>query len=147
RRLHLLSATPTPGVRFYSTALGRAYEVTTESAADAILGQALDTVDFPAVIEAAYADGVRLFLEMGPGASCSRVIGAILGERPHRARPACVAGTDGPATVLRLLAQLVVERVSVDLRSLYERKEESRPRMSTRSFVVPIGGRPFVVPR
>ena len=45
--------------RFYSAALGRAYELTEDSAADAILAQALDTVDFPAVIEAAYRDGVR----------------------------------------------------------------------------------------
>ncbi len=89
RRLHLLPTTPPPNVRFHSAALGRAYELTEDSAADAILAQALDTVDFPAVIEAAYRDGVRLFLEMGPGASCTRLIGAVLGDRPHRARSVC----------------------------------------------------------
>ena len=89
RRLHLLPTTPPPNVRFYSTALGHAYELTEDNAADAILAQALDAIDFPAVIEAAYRDGVRLFVEMGPGASCTRMIGAILGERPHRTRSVC----------------------------------------------------------
>ena len=80
---------PPPNVRFYSTALGRAYELSADNAADAILCKALDTIDFPAVIEAAYRDGVRFFVEMGPGASCSRMIDVILGNRPHRARSVC----------------------------------------------------------
>ena len=94
RELHRLPTTPPAGVRFYSAALGRAYELSQDSAAEALLAQALDTVDFPALIESAYADGVRLFVEIGPGASCSRMIPAILGDRPHRARSACPAGTD-----------------------------------------------------
>ena len=89
RRLHLLPTTPPSNVRFYSTALGRPYELSEDNAADAILAQALDTIDFPAVIEAAYRDGVRLFVEMGPGASCLRMIDVILGDRPHRARLVC----------------------------------------------------------
>ena len=121
RRLHLLPTTPPPNVRFYSAALGRAYELTEDNAADAILAQALDTIDFPAVIEAAYRDGVRLFVEMGPGASCTRMIGAILGDRPHRARSVCAPGADGVSAVLRLLGMLVAERVAVDLRPLYGR--------------------------
>ncbi len=95
RELHRLPTTALPGVHFYSTALARSFELNPDSAAEAILAQALDTVDFPSVIESAYRDGVRLFLEMGPGASCTRMIGSILGDRPHRARSACVAGTDG----------------------------------------------------
>src|SRR5262249_12118827 len=51
RNLHLLPTTPPEGVHFYSGAWGSAYDLTAESAADAILGHALDTVDYPAVIE------------------------------------------------------------------------------------------------
>ena len=40
----------------------------------------------PEVIEAAYRDGVRVFIEIGPGNSCSRMIGKILADRPHLAR-------------------------------------------------------------
>ncbi len=67
RDLHRLPTSMPPGVRFYSTALARSFELNPDSAAESILAQALDTVDFPAVIESAYRDGVRIFLEMGPG--------------------------------------------------------------------------------
>ncbi len=148
RALHSLPTSPQPGIRFYSTALARSYELTSDNAADAILAQALDTVDFPAVIEAAYRDGVRIFLEMGPGASCTRTIDAILGERPHRARSASVAGSDGVSLVLRMLAHLCAERVAVDLSPLYISEPVPRvaqPPVEKRLLSVPVGGAPFVV--
>src|SRR5262249_55085089 len=149
RELHHLPTTSLPGVRFYSTALARSFELNPDSAAEAILAQALDTVDFPAVIESAYRDGVRLFLEMGPGASCTRMIDPILGDRPHRARSACVAGADDVSLVLRLLAQLCAERVPVDLSPLYGPETVQRvapPPAERRLVSVPVGGAPFVVP-
>ncbi|WP_041974894.1 type I polyketide synthase, partial [Geobacter sp. OR-1] len=86
--LHLFNVTPPPGVTYYSGAKGAAYDITRESAAGAILSQAVEGIDFPAVINSAYDDGVRLFLEMGPGGSCSRMISRILEGRPHLARSA-----------------------------------------------------------
>jgi len=149
RRLHLLPTTPPPNVRFYCTALARPYELSEDNAADAILAQALDTIDFPAVIEAAYRDGVRVFVEMGPGASCSRMIGAILGDRPHRARSVCAPGADGASAALRLLAMLIAERVDVDLGPLYGRDDAPTLAETTapeRAIAIPIGGEPFIVP-
>lgn len=154
RDLHLFPTTPPPGVRFYSGVLGQAYEVNTESAAESILGQALKGFDFTRVIESAYADGVRLFLEMGPGASCSRMIRQILEGRPHLARSACVLGQDSVTTVLSLLGTLIAERVPVDLNGLYGRgetvvvsppREEEPQRESSRTLVIPLGGKPFEV--
>ncbi len=66
RELHRLPTTSPHGVRFYSAALGRSYDVNRDSTAEALLAQALDTVDFPALIDRAYHDGARLFLEVGP---------------------------------------------------------------------------------
>ena len=70
--LHLFETTPPAGVRFYSVAGGAAYELARETAAESITEQAVHGFDFPAVVEQAYADGVRIFVEMGPGASTSR---------------------------------------------------------------------------
>ncbi len=145
RELHSLPTQAPPGVRFYSTALGHAYDLTLDNAAEAILAQALDTIDFPAVIDAVHRDGVRLFVEIGPGASCSRMIAAILGPRPHRARSACVAGADGVGSVLRVLAQLAVERVPLDLESLFSEPVEELP-PGKHIVRVKIGGEPFQVP-
>ncbi len=147
RDLHLFSTTPPSGITFYSGARGRSFEVDRESAADAILAQALEGVDYPAVIEAAYNDGVRIFLEMGPGGSCSRMIGRILAGRPHIARSACYAGQDPVSTVMRLVAHLVSERLPVDLSPLYPANPVQLLSTSRQAMVrVPIGGEPFSPP-
>jgi PfaB family protein len=119
RQLHLFPTTPPPGIRFYSGARSAAYEVNRESAADSILAQAVEGINFPATIEQAYNDGARLFLEMGPGSSCSRMISRILENRPHLARSICHQGQDPTSGLLRLLAQLVAERVPMDLSPLF----------------------------
>jgi acyl transferase domain-containing protein/3-hydroxymyristoyl/3-hydroxydecanoyl-(acyl carrier protein) dehydratase/1-acyl-sn-glycerol-3-phosphate acyltransferase len=79
--LHRWPVTPNPKLRIYSGALARAYTPSTEACASAILGQADRSLDFRKVIEQAYADGVRVFVELGPRAACSGWIEKILGER------------------------------------------------------------------
>ena len=122
RDLHLLKTTPPAGVRFYGAARGEAYVPDRASAAEAIVGLAVDTVDFPAVIRRAHDDGIRVFVEVGPGASCSRMIRATLRDRPHLAASACVAGADAVVTLLDLLGRLIAERVPVDLAPFYGRE-------------------------
>jgi len=119
RDLHLFTTTPPAGVTFYSGAAGSSYQMHRRNAADAILAQAIEGIDYPKVIEAAYADGVRYFIEMGPGGSCSRMIGRILAGRPHIARSACLPGVESNSALLRLLAQLTAERLPVNLEPLF----------------------------
>jgi len=119
RDLHLFSTNVNPELTFYSGATGSPYQVNRRSAADAILAQAVEGIDYPRVIEAAYAEGVRYFIEMGPGGSCSRMIGRMLAGRPHVARSACLPGVEPGSAVLRLLAQLYSERVPLNLEPLY----------------------------
>ncbi len=119
RQLHLLDTKPPDGIRFYSAAQQQSYAVNPASAADAILAQAVSGIDFAQTIEQAYADGVRIFVETGPQASCSRMIGKILDGRPHLAQSACVQGEDDTTTVLRLMAALYAEGVLADLGPLY----------------------------
>lgn len=153
RALHLLPTAAPPKLRFYSGAWGRSYPVTSASAADSITAQAVGPVDFPRLIETAYSDGVRLFIEMGPGASCTRMIGQILEGRPHLARSACVAGQGSFGTILHLLASLIAEGVPVDLESLYGTPSfavgHRDPVESTaiHGIVLPTTGKPVAVPR
>jgi acyl transferase domain-containing protein/3-hydroxymyristoyl/3-hydroxydecanoyl-(acyl carrier protein) dehydratase len=119
RALHDLPTSPPAGVSFYSGRWGNRYDVDRDTAADSIVAQALGTVDYPAVVRAAYGDGVRHFVELGPRNTCSRLIRLILGDAPHTARSACQRGGDPVGVVLRLLAHLHAERVPVDLTPLY----------------------------
>ncbi len=116
---HVLPATPPAGVRFYSGAWCMAYEPTESKAADSITDNALRGFDFPSVVEKAWSDGVRVFLEAGPQGSCTRMIGRILEGRPHLAVSACLRGQDGYATLLRAVAQAAEAGVHVDLEALY----------------------------
>jgi PfaB family protein len=144
RQLHLFPTTPPPGIDFYSSAYGQRYPLSEEKVADAILAQALATVDYTKVIEAAYDDGVRVFLEMGPGNSCSRMIGRILKGRPHLARAVCYPGQEPTSLILRCLAQAISERVPVNLAALYADIELAEaPAKSKVKIMTTIGGRVF----
>ena len=152
RELHCFDTTPPADVEFYSCAWGRAYTPNRETAADAIEAQALGTVDFPRVIRAAYAAGVQTFIEIGPGNSCSRMIGKILGARPHFARSLAVAGQAPVTQFLRTMGQLYAEHVPVDLDILYGGEDAGQPhagadsRSAGKSVTVSITGAPFLTP-
>ena len=83
RRVHHRPTRPVPGVRFYSHATGGAYVPTDDSAADALLAQATRTIRFPDVVESAWKDGARIFVELGPGGACTGAIRSVLGDREH----------------------------------------------------------------
>lgn len=134
--LHRFAVTPPPGIRFHSCGWARPYEIGTDACAQSIVDQALHTVDFPAVIERAYDEGVRVFLEIGPGASCTRMIGDILAGRPHAAVAVCVPERDGVESLLAALARLVAERVTVDLSQLYDVDPPAREAVPADAVVV-----------
>jgi len=80
-QLHRREVTPQPGLRIYSGGPGGSYKPSADACAEAILAQSNRTLDFRQVIESAWQDGVRIFIEHGPQGSCSRWIRDILGER------------------------------------------------------------------
>jgi acyl transferase domain-containing protein/3-hydroxymyristoyl/3-hydroxydecanoyl-(acyl carrier protein) dehydratase/1-acyl-sn-glycerol-3-phosphate acyltransferase len=79
--IHRRPVAPRNDLRVYSGAHAGPYTPSSEACAQAILGQANRRLDFRGVIERAWADGVRVFVEQGPQAGCSRWIREILGER------------------------------------------------------------------
>ncbi|MBL8299603.1 MAG: hypothetical protein JNN30_14800 [Rhodanobacteraceae bacterium] len=106
------TAAPRHG-RIYSTASGRPYTPDSEACAQAILAQAVDTIDIRALVENAWNDGVRVFVEHGPGGTFGRAIRHVLG-----AREALVVSLDrhgdGIETVLGATAALLAAGVAVD---------------------------------
>ncbi|MFI6446621.1 SDR family oxidoreductase [Kitasatospora sp. NPDC050543] len=69
-------------------------------------------VRFVEQIEAMYAAGARVFVEAGPGSVLTRLVGGVLGDRPHRAVP--VEGRRrGLPGFLDALAELAVAGVPV----------------------------------
>ncbi|TCO55834.1 beta-ketoacyl synthase N-terminal-like domain-containing protein [Actinocrispum wychmicini] len=118
--LHRRPTTAAPGIRFYRGATGEWYYPTEESAADALTEQAISPVDFPAVIERAWQDGVRVFVEHGPAAQCTGWIRRILGDREHLA-----VALDGPRDaglwqLSTVVAELAAAGVKVHIDALTE---------------------------
>ena len=127
RALHNIETVAPPGIVFYSGVSGRAYQVDRRSAAEAIAAQASQPIDFAKTIETAYADGIGLFIEVGPGASCTRMIERILGDRPHAACSGCRPDRDPFTAVLEVLAESIVHGVPVNLAKLYGDDEGRLP--------------------
>jgi len=146
RELHRFDTTPPVEVEFYSCAWGRAYVPDRETAADSIEAQAMDTIDFPRVIRAAYGAGVRTFIEVGPGNSCSRMIDKILADRPHFAVSLAVAGPDPVAHFLRTLGELHAAGVPLNLEMLNAGAPAAVARPAGRCVTVSITGAPLVAP-
>jgi acyl transferase domain-containing protein/3-hydroxymyristoyl/3-hydroxydecanoyl-(acyl carrier protein) dehydratase len=144
RRLHRFPTNPPQGLRYYGCAAGKPHRLTTESAADAILAQAIYGFDYTRTIERAYADGIRIFVEMGPHNSCTRMVSAILGERPHTALSLSSRSGSEVTTVLCALGTLAAHGVVPDLCPLYPHNEmalSGDAKKAAPPILIPVGRR------
>lgn len=83
RSLHTRPTKAVNDVRFYSNYLAQWIHPNQENVANALTGQALQTIDFPKLILRAWQDGVRVFIEHGPKKSLTTAISSILKGKPH----------------------------------------------------------------
>ncbi len=119
RELHTLPTTPPSKISFYSSAWGKQYAVDRETAAESITCNAIHGFDFVALIRQAQADGIHGFVELGPGASCTRMIHQILDDPETFAVSLADQGRETPGSLLRLLADLISRRIPIDIRPLF----------------------------
>lgn len=136
-RLHARETHPIRHGRIYSSAWATAYEPSTSNCTQAILDQAIETLDIRRVIEQAWQDGVRVFVEHGPGSSFARAIRAQLGDRD-----ALIISLDrkglGLDGLWQIVAQLLSAGIAIDLDAIRQRLGISAP--------LPAPARPYRVP-
>ena len=119
-KLHHRDTRDVPGVRFYTNATNTWFRPTSKLAADAITGQALRTLDFTKTVEAAWNDGVRVFIEHGPRGLCSGWIRQILEGKEHLVVPPDVTGRSGVRQLMNAAAWLAAGGVDADVNALTE---------------------------
>ena len=119
RDLHKFGCTPCPDIDFYSCTRAGRYIPTTETAAQSILDQAIKGFDYVRLINQAWEDGIRVFVEMGPGNSCTRAIGQILQDRDHLALSLSSTKGDDLNVLVQALATLAAHGVDLDLTRLF----------------------------
>ena len=76
-------------------------------------------LDFPRLVNRAYNDNVRIFIEVGVGSNCSRWISEILKDKEHLAVSLNRRGVDDHTSIIKALAKLFSHRVELDLSPLY----------------------------
>ncbi|MEV4314047.1 PfaB family protein [Actinocrispum sp. NPDC049592] len=96
-----------------------------------------NTVDFSRLIRTAYDRGFRYFVEVGPGATCTRWINETLDGTDHVAVSVDRRGAPGATVLAQALARLISHGVPVDLDQLFGPRDEKPAR---RAFPVRCGG-------
>jgi acyl transferase domain-containing protein/NAD(P)H-dependent flavin oxidoreductase YrpB (nitropropane dioxygenase family)/NAD(P)-dependent dehydrogenase (short-subunit alcohol dehydrogenase family) len=74
-----------PRIPVYGNAAGDVYPAETTGIRARLTRHLLEPVDFIDLIERMYCDGARLFIESGPSDLLTKMVGDILGDRPHLA--------------------------------------------------------------
>ncbi len=134
-------------VRFYTHATRARYRPERSAVARALTDQALAPLDFPAVIEQAWQDGVRIFLEQGPQGGCAARIRKILGNREHAAIAIDLAGVDSLRQAANATAQLIVAGVPGASAEIFERLAGQPVPTSRRVFTLPAHAEPVRPPQ
>ncbi|PWC90987.1 hypothetical protein TSH100_02705 [Azospirillum sp. TSH100] len=110
---------------------------------DLLAGQIAGTVRFRETVQALYADGVRTFVEVGPGAVLTGLVAQCLDDRPHLAVPLDRCGANGVVSLLDGLGALAVQGVRIDFGALWAGFAEERKPRKPSPAAVQISGANF----
>ncbi len=108
-----------PPINFYSAAEYDYTQLDREKIAHNIAKALCQPLDFPHLINRVYQDGIRFFLELGAGNTCTRWIRETLKNKHHIAVAIDTRGIPNHTSIIRTLAKLVSHQVNMDISSLY----------------------------
>lgn len=114
-----------PDATVFSGVSAAAHSADPDAIRDALADQIASPIRFVDTIEAMYASGARVFVEVGPKAVLTGLTSKILGSREHVAVSMERKGKSGHASFLLGLAQLAAAGVPLDLTAL--RRDEQTP--------------------
>jgi PfaB family protein len=134
----------TPQIDFYSAATYGCTPLDTQTVAQTIANTLCQPVDFPRLIHQVYADGTRIFIELGPGGTCSRWIRDTLKSADHTTIPFNQRGVEDHVSIVRTLAKLLSHRVPLDLSPLCAKHDSTTsPQLSSQKALatkITLGG-------
>jgi len=113
----------TPSCPVWSNATAAPYPVTAAEIRTVLAGQVAAPVRWVEQIEAMYAAGARIFVEVGPGRTLTELAGRILADRPHTVIACDVPGEHGVRRLLLSLAELATHGVPVDPAPLFSGRD------------------------
>lgn len=142
-RMHHFPVTDHPSVTFYSAANYSPTSLTQNVLAHNMARIVCKPVDFPRLVNRVYADGARIFIELGPRSTCTRWINESLQDKAHLALSINTPGVDDITGIMRLIAKMVSHRVQLDLSVLFARDQVATETRRTLIQTVTLGGEPI----
>jgi len=118
--LHSVPVMNQPGMTLYSAATYQPMPIDRRTIAQHIAHELCTCLDFPRLIQLAYNDGARIFVELGAGSNCARWVNDTLQDQPHAAYSINRKGADDHYSILRLMARMVSQQVPANLSVLYK---------------------------
>lgn len=112
-----------PAIPVYANATAEPYGDTRAAVVAQLSGHLRSAVDFLGQVRRMYADGARVFVEVGPGRTLTGMVQRILGDLPHTAVALDSGGWKG---LLQSLGHLWTVGVPVDLQALFAGRPVAR---------------------
>ncbi|MGP3966141.1 SDR family NAD(P)-dependent oxidoreductase [Streptomyces sp. 6N223] len=120
-----------PGFPVWANSTAEPYPADAEGVRARLAEQIGAPVRFAEEIEAMYAAGARVFLEVGPGKVLSGLVSAVLDGRPHRVIRLEGRPGEGPRGLLAAVAQLAVAGVDLRTGPLFTSRQAHDPETAT----------------
>jgi len=139
--MHDFSLNQKPDFEFFSSLSQNTLKFDSKSIAQNSAEVCCQTVDFPKTIQALHEKGVKLFVEVGAGATCTTWTNSILENKEFHAVSADQKGKSDGRTLVELLAQLTSHGVDLDLSILFPEKENTTKKRSFYKKIRPGGKR------
>jgi acyl transferase domain-containing protein/NAD(P)H-dependent flavin oxidoreductase YrpB (nitropropane dioxygenase family)/acyl carrier protein len=111
-----------PQLPVWSNTTAAPYPSSPEALRALLAAQVAQPVRWAQQVRGMYDAGARVFVEAGPGQVLTKLVGDILGDRPHVAI-ACDAGEGGVKSLLRALAALAASGVEIDVEPLFQHRD------------------------
>jgi len=118
QRLHEWPVEAEPDMPIYSAAHYDKLRYDSKSIAESFAAMLTNSIDFPRLVNLAYLDGARIFIELGAGSNCAKWVEAILKGQPHAAVSINQNNVDDHTAIRRMLALLISHQVALDLTAL-----------------------------
>ncbi len=135
-----------PGKPVYANSTAQRYTGGEDGIRATLASQIASSVRFSEEIETMYVDGVRTFIEVGPGAVLTGLVKDTLGDAPHLAIATDRKGASGAASFLQALATLTAGGFAVDLGKLFEGTRVEPRKEAPKAHAIMLSGANYAKP-
>jgi polyketide-type polyunsaturated fatty acid synthase PfaA len=135
-----------PSLPVYANATAEPYACTGTQMPVEVASQLASPVRFRELVERMYADGARVFIEIGPGSVVTGLVDDVLRDRPHKSYSLDNKRMNGVTQFLSVLGAISVAGIPVDFATLFEDLPAEPPRPAPPKHAVMISGANFAKP-